>query len=530
MAQQTINTTDSLETGRQKINANFSELYNVAQPTPGGTGGGTDLGWINVKTDYGAKGDGATADHGAIQSALDAAASAANGGVVYFPPGVYVINKYLTYGSKTAIRGAGMNRSTIRCGGGFTGGGTAPRGGYSMLQAKSGPLTDVAIEEIEFDGNESANRGVLSTYGGRIAGYLVDLRNTTRLRVNRVRTRNSWTYNIMVKDCSEFSVTQCDVKDPGTSGVYNQLDGIHILGSNRGVIAHNHIDNRNGSDADDALVAHTITGGQPCYDLAYIGNVARGGANGNGIQIAGDTQPIYNITIADNVFWGCRAGIFTNWYATSGNAPMRNLSVVGNTVRDTKELHPIWIHRAADGYWEDITIANNVVDGWGNASASDNRGIYVEGQARCRGITISGNTLRNGYSRGIELLSTSTGNITDYAISSNVVDLTAAATAPLGIIAGSSADGVIANNVVVGTGSSVGGSWGISFSGKLDFPARDNIVNANRVRNFSVGIRVRGSSTNGTDPTRTIVTSNNTGGCATGYEYGTSVVTQSANL
>lgn len=49
-----------------------------------------DLGWFNVMS-YGATGDGTTDDTVAIQAAIDAAAAANNGGVVYFPEGTYIV-------------------------------------------------------------------------------------------------------------------------------------------------------------------------------------------------------------------------------------------------------------------------------------------------------------------------------------------------------------------------------------------------------------------------------------------------------
>lgn len=53
-----------------------------------------DLGWINVK-DYGAVGDGVTNDGSAINSAI-AALNAAGRGVLYFPPGDYLVSAGLT--------------------------------------------------------------------------------------------------------------------------------------------------------------------------------------------------------------------------------------------------------------------------------------------------------------------------------------------------------------------------------------------------------------------------------------------------
>jgi hypothetical protein len=78
-----------------------------------GGGGGTDLGWINVK-DHGAVGNNVADDTAAIQAALDAvptAAAGTPGGVVFFPPGQYRISAPLTpkpythiFGSEAASR------------------------------------------------------------------------------------------------------------------------------------------------------------------------------------------------------------------------------------------------------------------------------------------------------------------------------------------------------------------------------------------------------------------------------------------
>jgi hypothetical protein len=57
---------------------------------------------------YGAKGDGSTDDTLSIQNALNAASAAANGGLVYFPPGTYLVSSPLTVtGSKVVIKIAG---------------------------------------------------------------------------------------------------------------------------------------------------------------------------------------------------------------------------------------------------------------------------------------------------------------------------------------------------------------------------------------------------------------------------------------
>jgi hypothetical protein len=56
--------------------------------------------WANVKTNYGAAGDGATDDSAAIQKALNALSS--TNPTLYFPAGTYLITQTLTLSAKTA--------------------------------------------------------------------------------------------------------------------------------------------------------------------------------------------------------------------------------------------------------------------------------------------------------------------------------------------------------------------------------------------------------------------------------------------
>lgn len=65
----------------------------------------------NVK-DFGAKGDGRTDDTAAIQRAINAAGM--KRGAAYMPPGVYVVSrKLMITTSRTVLRGAGQNKTTI---------------------------------------------------------------------------------------------------------------------------------------------------------------------------------------------------------------------------------------------------------------------------------------------------------------------------------------------------------------------------------------------------------------------------------
>ena len=68
---------------------------------------------FNVKN-FGAKGNGADDDSAALQAAVEAANESPTGGVVFFPPGVYMLYRPLTiFRSGVVLRGAGEGKTTI---------------------------------------------------------------------------------------------------------------------------------------------------------------------------------------------------------------------------------------------------------------------------------------------------------------------------------------------------------------------------------------------------------------------------------
>ena len=75
-------------------------------------GNGSD--WYNVKT-YGAKADGVTDDHVAIQAAVTAA-HAAGGGTVYLPAGSYFVGGRVTPATNVTIQGAGITKTLLTSG------------------------------------------------------------------------------------------------------------------------------------------------------------------------------------------------------------------------------------------------------------------------------------------------------------------------------------------------------------------------------------------------------------------------------
>ncbi len=495
--------------------------------TISGGGSGSTLTVINGKTDYGAAGNGSTNDATAIQNALTAAGTA-DGGIVYLPPGTYIVNKYLTIPSNVTLLGAGMGVTIIKSGGSAlrTSGGTAPDGGgYSILQATGGSRQNITVQDLTVDGNESADRTALAASGVRLNSYLVDMRSVTGLRLIRVATRNTWTYNIAVLDSTTVLVTQCDVQSPNVTGSYNQLDGIHIWGSVRARIIGNNVDNGVGGDADDGLACHVFGGGVSSSDVVFANNTVRGGPHGHCLQIAGDqTATITGVTVVGNTFWGAVRGLTLQWFSASAGAAIRSVAIDGNTFRGLTSDSAIEIIANGGGRWDDISITGNVINGYGSAGNNYAPGISVAGANSSRGVTISGNTLRGGYGLGIELLEGSP--VRDFTITGNTIDMSAASVAPVGIALGSSLDGVVSGNILTGRGTTDG--QGIYMSSTTGATATNQTLSGNRVRGFNIGVQITNSA--GNYPTNTLFVNNNTQGNSTATSFSAASVTSANNL
>src|SRR5438128_168785 len=93
--------------------------------------------FFNVK-DYLAKGDGVTDDTAAIQAADAAAAVVA--GIVFFPPGTYMVSYELVPSSYVTWRGSGKYTSILKR--------TAANSAFAMLRCSG--ITGIRIEKLGF--------------------------------------------------------------------------------------------------------------------------------------------------------------------------------------------------------------------------------------------------------------------------------------------------------------------------------------------------------------------------------------------
>lgn len=108
--------------------------------------------FYNVKDPaYDAKGTGSADDTSAIQDAINAA-EAANGGIVFFPPGIYKITSALTMGTRVSLMGAGANASRILRDHGSN---------HALSYASAISTNEVFVQDLMFYDNQNNSGDVL---------------------------------------------------------------------------------------------------------------------------------------------------------------------------------------------------------------------------------------------------------------------------------------------------------------------------------------------------------------------------------
>lgn len=261
-------------------------------------------------------------DSATIQEAIDAA-SARGGGVIQLSAGQFDIHHGLVLRSNVALRGSGK-ATVLKASGSFLHS-TGPHGGYPLITTNG--AENVTIAGLTADQSGDVLDGNIA---GRLNEYLVDVRHSKNAMVDGVVTRNPFTYSIAVVGSSGFCVRNNSTLVQ-SSHKYDQLDGIHVTDSHSGVVEGNQIDQRQGADGDDGLVAQTI--GASVHDVVYRDNDVRGGSHGAGMQLAVSGHEIYNVSIEHNRFWGSPTGITTGYYDGEDQS-VHDVTVRGNSFLD----------------------------------------------------------------------------------------------------------------------------------------------------------------------------------------------------
>lgn len=266
---------------------------------------------FNVKDPaYGAKGDGATDDYGAINTALNALI-AAGGGILYFPPGTYQLAPAaLTAMTKlgatpVTFRGAGRAATVIKL--------TATCPSF-LAYPSGGDFSNLAIEDMTID-----NNNVLSptyNYTGVVLGYS-GFGNVTDVRIERVDTINVGNSRIASVERRNIDLTHSGVAYDTT--VQYNCNRIRVKdcrlgktggGGNYGVVLQ-------GYTGSQRLMWRSMTGWPPLVNVYFdeieidnvywmAGNVPASGSlfSGSGVMIGGsgwgDRIRIRNCTLGQS--------------------------------------------------------------------------------------------------------------------------------------------------------------------------------------------------------------------------------------
>ena len=257
-----------------------------------------------------------------IQKAIDRAAQS-GGAIVQLPKGKFSLDRPLIVKDNVELRGEGA-ATVLKASTRFLES-RGPYGGHPLITTSG--ARNVTISRLTAD--HSGDLWKANSIDGRLNEYLIDVRHSENAVVENVITKNPFTYSIAVVGSSRFCVRSSQTT-AATSGRYDQLDGIHVLGSHDGLVAGNYVDQGRGTDGDDGLAAHTM--GETVHDIEFLNNTVRGGRHGAAMQLALGEKHIYNITVRNNLFWGSPVGVHTGYYG--GDAPICNVVVSGNTFVD----------------------------------------------------------------------------------------------------------------------------------------------------------------------------------------------------
>ncbi|NJM28490.1 MAG: hypothetical protein HC856_10355 [Pseudanabaena sp. RU_4_16] len=112
--------------------------------------------WANLKTKYGAVGDGNSDDTPALQAALNDLSKTGKSSVLYLPAGTYKITNQLdlTKARNVAIVGESPDLVSLRWAGGS---------GGTMLRFQNTAYT--RLQRVTFDGSNIAGNGIMDTWG-----------------------------------------------------------------------------------------------------------------------------------------------------------------------------------------------------------------------------------------------------------------------------------------------------------------------------------------------------------------------------
>jgi parallel beta-helix repeat protein len=302
---------------------------------------------LNVKTGYGAAGDGVTDDTAAVASALAALNASTGGEELYFPAGTYLLSGTGTPSdgilnvnvNNATIRGDGIGRSILKVKNSQAADVTG------VIRTKSGSSIDkLTVRDLSIDGNKAnQTKKTIGFYAG-VTPQTVAYDSDAFLL--RVEVYNCTDYGFDPHErCTRFVFNGCIAHDNGLDGFtfdgcyglsvincssfLNGRHGINLVTGSANVAITNCIVNTNGSNGimlQTGAKKNTIVGCQ-------ITNNTGCGIQVNGVPQASpeiDTAPAADNSVVGNVI------LLNGTHGIQLSGSSKNL-ITGNQIRDNSQ-------------------------------------------------------------------------------------------------------------------------------------------------------------------------------------------------
>lgn len=298
--------------------------------------------------DYQARGDGSSDDQAAIEATI-AAARQAGGGVIFFPPGVYLHSGVLNFGSNMMVTGAGAGPTVIQA--------TNP----TLSALRFANASNCGVSNLKIAGAPSPRK-----QNDESAGIL--LVDSSHCRVNGIAIDGGASAGILIHGSQDVQVAGNDIRN-------EMADGVHVVAGSNRVLVENNTAFNTGDDSfaavayakDPQTTGVTIRNntstnsrarGVTCIgaaDCLITGNTISN-PHSHGIAVAFETS--YNthhprhVTVADNTITGV-AGSGMNAILIDGAEDVRlqrNHVLASNAV---------FIHNSAGIALEEMSIEDS---------------------------------------------------------------------------------------------------------------------------------------------------------------------------
>ena len=364
----------------------------------------------NVKY-YGATGDGTTDDTVAIASAI----TAAGGGTVFFPAGIYIVDKLNVNIAGTTLQGSGS---------------------ISILKKKSPSseiitvkvtAADVTIQGLAFDTNSITNAQAILALGGA---------NRLMVKDNQFTLTSGYAFYLNNVAINDVTFANNRVSGPGYgilthdnfTGARLKIHQNIFIGGNLGdaitINTPGYPVSRPSSGATDvSIVGNSISGYQDTNSSRGIGiglAHVQGGVIANNTIDSIKSRGIHvedgssNITISNNYV---KSAEYSGIYVLNGASPKEpseNITITGNTVESSASLvageGAISINGTVGG--RGFIVSNNIIDDSGAVALGTAWGILLGYDNK--DFVVSGNIVKNttGVSTaGIRLARSTNGRI-----------------------------------------------------------------------------------------------------------------------